>query len=379
MHSSTSSSDRTPEDLAQAVPGSGIDPVFLREIPSAAWPRAALAAVVLAAVATGGWEAFWRSEQYVASYRNSDGQWAETRRRIDAQEPNATALIGSSRMLFDISLDTWREETGAHPIQLALQGSNPLPVLTHLAEDEDFRGLLVVGITPPLVLMPGVGLRASALERYRTETPSERIGNLLSYPLDTIFAFYRTDTMPMVVLARQPWWPDRPGLPFQVPEVRDIEIMRRDRDTTLWERVENDPAFNAIVTGTWRAILENLPPPPPEDVARASFEALLAQVARDAAAIRARGGEVVFLRPPSSGFFREWEARAVPRERLWEPIIAAAGAVGVHFEDYPELQIPTPEWSHISGKDKERFTRAVIRILRERLAERGIHRPELGP
>ncbi len=64
---------------------------------------------------------------------------------------------------------------------------------------------------------------------------------------------------------------------------------------------------------------------------------------------------------------------------MWEPVIAAADAVGVHFEDYPELSdVRTPEWSHISAQDKARWTRDLVRILRARMAERGVHRPEIG-
>jgi len=287
-------------------------------------------------------------------------------------------FIGSSRTQFDIDLDVWKEETGVHGIQLALEGSNPLPVLTDIANDDDFTGLLVVGITPPLLFLPGIGLRAGALEHYYDETPSQRIATQLSYPLETTFAYYNIDTKLFTVLARQPWWPSRSSLPFQQPEVRKIEHMRRDRQADLWERVETDPEFQAIVTGTWRAILENLPPPPPEDVARAQFQALLDQVAADVAKIRARGGEVVFIRPPSSDFFRDFERKATPRERVWEPVVGAATAVGVHFEDDPALSdVRTPEWSHISAKDKARWTRALIGILQKRMAERGIHRPEI--
>jgi len=365
MPSSTSSSDA--------------EPVFLRRIPELRWPRVAVVALVLAAVGLGAWEAYWRvAQQYEASYRNSDGQWAEARRRIDDRESNATVFIGSSRTLFDIDLDVWKEETGVHGVQLALEGSNPLPVLTDVANDDDFRGLLVVGITPPLLFLPGIGLRADVLEHYYDETPSQWMSTRLSYPLETTFAYYNLDTKLFTVLARQAWWPDRPNVPFQQPEVRKIEEMRRDRQADLWERVENDPEFRAIVTGTWRAILENLPPPPPEDVARAQFQALLDQVAGDVAKIRARGGEVVFIRPPSSGFFRAFERKAVPRERVWEPVVGAAGAVGVHFEDYPALSdVRTPEWSHISAQDKARWTRALIGIVQKIMAERGIQRPEI--
>ena len=324
MPSSTSSSDR--------------DPVILRRIPEVRWPAAALVALALAAIGIGAWEMYWRVDQRVVpAYRNSDGQWAEARRRLDRSEPNATAFIGSSRTQFDIDLDAWEELTGVHGVQLALEGSNPLPILTDLADDEDFRGLLIVGITPPLVLMPGIGAREEALDHYYRESPSEWVGTKLSYPLEASLAFYNWDFALFTVLARQPWWPERSGLPFRPPEVRRIENMRRDRQADMWNRVEDDPAYNEIVTSTWQAIVENLPPPPPPEEAKKAFEAKLAQIAEDVGKIRARGGEVVFIRPPSSDWFREVERQVTPRERVWEPIIAAAGAVGVHFEDYPEL------------------------------------------
>ena len=366
MRSSTSSSDA--------------DAVTLRSLPAVDWPRVGLFALALFLVGTAAWEAYWRAREFVPAYRNSDGQWAEARRKVDRDEPDATVLIGSSRMLFDIDLDVWREEAGVEPVQLALEGSNPLPVLTHLSEDEDFDGLLVVGITPPLIMMPGIGAREEALKRYETETPSQWIGQQLSYPIERTLAFYNFDTALFTVLARQVWWPERPGFDAQPPEVRKLSNMRRNRQADLWTRVETDTAYNEIVTSTWRAIIESLPPPPPEDVARERFEALLEQISGDVARIRGRGGEVVFVRLPSSGYFREAEARMTPRERVWENVLAAADAVGVHFEDYPELaDIPTPEWSHVSARDKDGLTRALVRILRKRLAERGITRSELEP
>jgi hypothetical protein len=365
--------------MRSSTSSSNADPVALRPVPAVAWPRTALVALALFVAGAAAWEACWRSEGYAAGYRNSDGQWAEARRQVDRDEPDATVLIGSSRMLFDIDLDVWKEETGVEPVQLALEGSNPLPVLTQISEDEDFDGLLVVGITPPLIMMPGVGIREAALERYETETPAQWIGQQLSYPLEPVLAFYNLDAALFTVLARQGWWPKRPGFE-KPPEVRKLSNMRRNRQSDLWSRVETDSAYNDIVTGTWRAIIESLPPPPPEEVAREQFEGLLQQITGDVERIRDRGGEVVFVRLPSSGFFREAEARMTPREGVWDVVVATADAVGVHFEDYPELaDIPTPEWSHVSARDKDRLTRALVRIMRDRLAERGITRPELEP
>jgi hypothetical protein len=330
-------------------------------------------------LAIGGWEAYWRSQQFRPSIRNSEGLWAETRRRIDHVEPNQTALLGSSRMLFDIDLDVWEEMTGVVPVQLALEGTNPRPVLSDLAGDPDFTGLAIVGVTPVLFLMPDAGYREAAIERYESESPSQWLSQRISRPLERVFAFYDFDTALFAVLHRQTWWPERPGLPFQRREVRRLAEMDHRREANLWSRLDDDPEYAALAQSIWSDLLDHPPPQPPEEEARKQFEAMLEELRDDVAAIRARGGDVAFVRLPSTGHFREVEASAFPRERVWEPILAATDAVGVHFEDHPELMdVRVPEWSHVSAKDKPRLTAALVRILREKFEARGEPRPELG-
>ena len=53
------------------------------------------------------------------------------------------------------------------------------------------------------------------------------------------------------------------------------------------------------------------------------------------AVIRARGGDVIFLRPPSRGPVRTNEERIAPLDRVWRPLLAAASVRGLHFEDDP--------------------------------------------
>ena len=83
--------------------------------------------------------------------------------------------------------------------------------------------------------------------------------------------------------------------------------------------------------------------------------------------IRARGGDVVFIRSPSAGAYLEREARNTPRDTTWEPLLQETGAFGIHFEDYPEMQgLEIPEMSHLSRESATRFTRAYVGVLRER-------------
>ena len=64
-----------------------------------------------------GWELYWRAYGVTPTYRNSDGQWLEQRRRIDAGEGGKTVLVGASRILFDTSLPGWEKVTGKFSIE----------------------------------------------------------------------------------------------------------------------------------------------------------------------------------------------------------------------------------------------------------------------
>ena len=80
--------------------------------------------------------------------------------------------------------------------------------------------------------------------------------------------------------------------------------------------------------------------------------------------IRARGGDVVFIRSPSAGLYYEHELRAIPRATTWDKLLAETGAFGIHFEDYPEMRnLEVPEWSHLSRASATRFTRAYVGVV----------------
>jgi hypothetical protein len=110
------------------------------------------------------------------------------------------------------------------------------------------------------------------------------------------------------------------------------------------------------------------------------LDGALEEVAADVRAIRERGGEVVFVRMPSTGPFREIESAAFGRDGHWEELLRRADAAGVHFEDHDDLQdVEVPEWSHIRAGDTDRFTRALIGHVRAALELRGVSREELEP
>src|SRR6202008_2036966 len=54
-----------------------------------------------------------------------------------------TVFIGSSRIKYDLDIDTWKKETGRNAIQLAMEGNSPVPILEDLAADPKFAGKVV--------------------------------------------------------------------------------------------------------------------------------------------------------------------------------------------------------------------------------------------
>lgn len=342
-------------------------PVPERDIPLRPWGPIAIGALVAFVLLVAGWEAYWRAFGATPGYRNSNASWAAQRRRIDHGEGDATVLIGSSRVLFDVQLPVWQKITGERPIQLALEGTSPVPILQDLADDPDFTGRLLVGVDPEN-FFTGAANRKTALPYFHKQGPSQRSGHWLSqHLLEPYFAFDDPDFALSTIVKRQAW-PVRPGMPTlkRVPP-RKLMVSDADRNSRLWHKVEADPAYRALVRGIWMQRFGNPPPPLETPEKRAAFAAKQIDLTVAAVAkLRARGVKIVFLRSPSAGPFLDNERVYYPRPATWDRLLERTGQRGLHFEDYAQLQgYDLPEWSHLSGSDAERYTAMLAPLVEQ--------------
>ena len=290
------------------------------------------------------------------------------RERIDRGEGDATVLIGSSRLLFDVQLPVWERITGKRPIQLALEGSSPMMFLEDLADDPDFTGTLVVGVTPGL-FFSGRTLRADALAHYHTRGPSQRSGHWLSkHLLEPWFAFYDPDYALATVIERMDW-PARSGLK-QFPSVRRLSLMDADRNTWLWDKIRTDPSYGDIIRNTWAAF-SSRPPRQGGPSPQVGFDAQIARAMAAVEKLRSRGVKLVFVRAPSIDPLHAVELRDFPRQQTWDLLLERTGVRGIHFEDHPELQgHESPEWSHLSARAADDFTAALVPLVETALEPR---------
>lgn len=359
------SADRYSRRTAADRPGIA-QPVPQRPVPAQPWGRILAGMVPLLVLLVAGWEWQWRAFGVHPSIGNTEGLWAIQRRRIDAGEGNATVLLGSSRLYFDMQLPVWERLDGKRPIQLSFEGTSPLVALEDLSDDPKFTGRLLVGVAPDL-FFSGFAIHDGAARYARKESPSQRVGQWLGMNfIEPYFAFDDPDFALQTVLARQAW-PQRTGIPPHI-SVRKLAETEADRNTHLWSKVADDPQYHALTQRIWlQAFVPGPNTPSPAQALKIENE----QTARAAAAVKklhARGVQVLFARLPTTGPYLAFENKEHPRARSWNALLAATDAPGIYFEDYPELRpdvqgYDLPEWSHMTRADGERFTAALYKII----------------
>ncbi len=349
-----------------------------REIPQRAWLSMAVIALVLNALSVAAWESYVRSQGYEPDYDDTTGLWVPLRAHAREVKREQLVFVGASRTLFNTDLSVFQAALGGpQPIQLSTVGSNPMIIFNHVAADPTFAGTLVVGVVPGLfavsldLSVPPNSNPQHYVKSYENWGPAQAWEQPLSLWLQERFAFIQQEDLSLKQLSRRLDLPNRPEAyapPDLPPHFSRIE---RNRQARMLVRAERDPAFMQRIQRIWLRLFS--PPPKPPifsdeqwaKMAADAWNATLAKAKVNVAAIRARGGRVIFVRDPSSGALLELEQKSHPRQRFWDRILQETGAPGIHYADYPELRDFTcPEWSHLSAGDAVEYSKRLVTIMK---------------
>lgn len=314
------------------------------------------------------WEGYWRSRGFTISYNDGKQLWAEQRKHIYEPADQSTVFIGSSRIKFDLDLPTWKALTGEHPVQLAMVGTSPRPLLDDLANDEQFKGKLIIDVTEPLFFSRNTmrtGRRAKeGIDFYKKATPSERASTCIDFGLESEIVFLEEEKFALNELLDRIPLAKRPGV-FEVPPFPlEFEENSYDRMSFMTPMFVNDTLLQRRQIENWK-ILGALDTTPA--IKGDSLESVFKEVKTCIDKIRSRGGEVMFVRTPSSGGYLETEHKVFPRDEYWNRLLEYTNTPGIYFSDYPEIASFTcPEWSHLSPKDRITYTENLVQILRQK-------------
>jgi hypothetical protein len=155
----------------------------------------------------------------------------------------------------------------------------------------------------------------------------------------------------------------RPGV-FMFPKFpQEFAVSNFDRQTYMTPMFLADPILIKIQTEIWIKLgaLDKTP-----GIKGEALEAVFKEVKDAVDKIRARGGSVVFIRPPSNGGYLETEDVVYQRKEYWDALLTYVDVPGIHYRDYPQTaNYACPEWSHLAPKDGVIYTTQLVKILQE--------------
>ena len=331
-------------------------PVPVRDIPQQPWGRIMGFVAVALTLGTAGLEANARRIGLNAGdLDNSEVAWVKERVRSENAD---VAIVGDSRILFDTDLDRFEALTGVRPVQLAIHGTSGLTLLQDAAANPDFKGLLIVGIAETMFFQPfdGYGGYVKKIEEFTS--PAKRASARIDHVLQRRLAFLDNNYRFSVIAARLD--PNlRPGVEGPYDDVWKMMEVGEHRQTHLWPRIVTDPKLRTHARYAWKGFKEKLPYTPK------LIATGLDKAAKAVETIRARGGEVVFVRPPSDIHLRINEQAQLPKAKSWDALLRVTKAAGVHNDDLPPhlRRLVVPEWSHLDRACATVFTDAYVRRL----------------
>jgi len=328
--------------------------------------KVAFFTVLLVIAFLGSWELYLRSKGVDNAYDDGSPLWSYHRARVYEPVDKATTFIGSSRIKFDLDIDTWESITGEKAIQLAFPGSSPLPQLYDLADDPEFKGKLVVDVTEILFFSeaPNAIERPSkGIEYYHDLTPTQKASFAINRPLESEFVFLDKENYSLNAMLDKLQIKSRPGV-FMFPIFpSQFGRVKFNRQEYMTDEFVADTNLHNQVRGIWR-FLGNASRNPP--IAGEKLDSLLETIKVAVDKIEARGGDVIFVRTPSSGPFWGKEQQIYPREKYWDKLLEYTNQPGIHFADNPRTDhYFCPEFSHLTPADAIDYTHHFIQDIQE--------------
>jgi len=323
--------------------------------------------IVLSIIAIGIWETYWRSKGMKPNLNDDFDLWSVQRAKLKNPNNKEVVILGSSRAYFDIQLEKWKEFTGIQPIQLSSTGSSPLPTFHDIVENTNFKGTVIVGVTPGLFFsttypkaMPWSRVQ-SKIDYYQDRTLANRLNYIFSIPLQRNLVLMSADEeewaddIDLKSLLRNIKVGNRNSNP-PMPPFYNFGKVSTHRNMSMINRVVVDSAFANTIIKVWQFFGKTAPPP--------DKKSTMTFFLKDAKKFKNRGGNLILIRCPSSGFYKNVESKFLARKDFWDDLVTQSQAKSYHYQDYETLKhFECPEMSHLSKPDANKFTEALVKIM----------------
>jgi hypothetical protein len=227
--------------------------------------KAALLMLLVVTVSVISWELYLRSKGFEISYDDDPALWTHKRHMVYETTDRATVFIGYSRIKFDLDIPTWEQITGGHAVQLACVGSTPLPVLDNLANDENFKGKLVVDVTEGLFFstsMPNSRRPTENLKYYKECTPAQWAGFHINHLLESTFVFLNKEWLSLGACMDNIHVKNRAGVYHFPGFPSGFGRVKFSRQEYMTDKFSSDTVAGNIVKNIWTDFIKAGKEPP---------------------------------------------------------------------------------------------------------------------
>jgi hypothetical protein len=327
---------------------------WMSEAPRLAWVRVLVLALGLLAFSLGGLEAHWRVQGFRPTVPESLGLWHLWRQQIYPCDGKVVVLAGTSRVSADISIATMRECLPDYRVvQLGIPGDGScVGLLEDLVDDLEFHGTVICELDTPLLERS----RWDGHKDFRNYRPPT-LGSLIDFVAkawlqDRLVCISDPLTLRMLIAKRLLLESSLPKPSnFRRTFSRELRYDFSERNVEEATNPGTDNA-DAHAAGDPNLLWQN-------------FANDVRDINRMVQRLRSRGGQVVFLRAPSTGaeWIHEQEMHATPAR--WHRFAQESSAVCIHFKDVLEMRnLKCPDGSHLEYRDAPQFTRALVSRLK---------------
>ena len=201
-------------------------------------------------------EMYWRSRGFVPTFNDDKVLWSTKRKELRHLKEEATVFIGGSRIKFDLDVPTWERVTGERAIQLAIVGTPPRLTLRDLANDENFKGKLVIDVAEAQFFGQDSTRRdkfaREALEYYYDETPAQKVSASINYIFESKLVFLEEGKFGAINLLNTLKLTNRPGVAFRPPFPKEFSASNFNRQTWMTPMFLSSERLIKIQQENWK-------------------------------------------------------------------------------------------------------------------------------
>ncbi len=298
----------------------------------------------------GSWEIFWRFQGFKPSIEDNIHIWHLQRSKVSNN--TRFVFIGSSRAQLGLHPDVFTEQFKVSPANLSIDGNPPFPVLSDLANDDKFSGIVFCSILPQWLAekTPKKNRASKWVRKYHKKTILSNIDTYLSILIQKIFVFRNPGLSPrnLTKQIKKQQWPVPPYSPMRLDRFREARFTDENTPKILFPRIKRTKAISRQS----------------EIISTQELYERINAVKKDVKKIKQRGGKIIFIRMPSSGKIREIETATWPRAKYWDVFAKNISEPAIHFEDFMELKnFHCPDGSHLDMTDAKKFTSQLLNVL----------------